>query len=269
MQSGDIKTLEDLREELRQPNKDYQYLSRENQKQYQEIIRLDNENKDLKDALDVYSHQQPSYDEPDYRGYGDRRRGKGLLFWILVPVITVLLMAAAASATSYFTTGSFIPKKPSQAAQKLDQDREPSGDNAPGAGETPAVTDTPEPVNGDQEASEEQLSGTNTPSAPELTPTPTHGSLMGINNRYAILNGNDVNLRAGKGTDKKSTDKLKKGTYVWILWTEETAENNEEWSYVIVNGMKGYIRSTYLSVLSVEESTNYDSAQPSTVPKET
>ena len=64
----------------------------------------------------------------------------------------------------------------------------------------------------------------------------------------------------------KKIDFLKHGTYVWILQTETNSEN-EKWTQVVVNGVKGYIKSEFLRILTEKESSAY-MAQYTPIPPE-
>ena len=71
---------------------------------------------------------------------------------------------------------------------------------------------------------------------------------------------------AGAGMDKAAIKKIQQGEYVWLI-RNENDKDQTAWSLVNANGTEGYIMSRYLYVLSEEESTAYDSTQPTQAPK--
>ncbi len=100
--------------------------------------------------------------------------------------------------------------------------------------------------------------------APTSTPAPviTEGELL---NRYGTTNAGKLGFREKPDKDGKLITRLDKNTKVYLLRAEMNAAG-ESWTYVEVNGRKGYIKTEYLNALTEEDSRIWDGAQSSPAP---
>lgn len=156
-----------------------------------------------------------------------------------------------------------IPVVNETSGQPEQPEAEPAGESEPTEAPTPEPTEAPAP--------------TETP-APEPAEVPAEEpeaseSMMASNNPDAVncygvvISNNGVNFRNNSNlSEENKISLLKNGTYVWILQTETNSEN-QKWTQVVVNGVKGYIKSEFLRILTEKESSAY-MAQFTPIPPE-
>ena len=132
--------------------------------------------------------------------------------------------------------------------------------------ETPApteeVTETPEPEKTEEPTKEP--TPTDTPTAePEETAAPMIPAGE-VQNRYAKTN-KKVYFRKDASTSAGKIGELKKNTYVYMIYTKE-AEDGDLWTYAMVNGKEGFIKTVFLDSLTEEDSAAHDQAQKTPAP---
>ncbi len=101
----------------------------------------------------------------------------------------------------------------------------------------------------------------NQPTAETPAPEIPVGEMM---NRYGKTNSK-VFFRKDPSTKSSKLSQLGKNTYVYMIHTKEY-DNNEVWTYALVNGKPGYIMTEYLDALTEEDSAAWNQAQASPAP---
>ena len=98
------------------------------------------------------------------------------------------------------------------------------------------------------------------------TPTPAPQIPTGeMINRYGIINFGNINFRNGPSTSAKRLGTLTQNTLVYLILTEDN-DKGELWTYVEVDGQRGYIMTQYLSMLTREDSEAWNRSQASPAP---
>ena len=113
----------------------------------------------------------------------------------------------------------------------------------------------------------EQTEPTPAPETPTPVPTETPAPEIPVGemiNRYGKTNSK-VFFRREASTNSKSQGELKKNTSVYLIYTKEN-ELGETWTYAMVNGKTGYIMTTYLDLLTAEDSAKVDGAKGTPAP---
>ncbi len=130
---------------------------------------------------------------------------------------------------------------------------------------TEAPTEAPTPT--DAPAEETEPVETTAPETPTTVPTDTPAPEIPVGemiNRYGKTNSK-VFFRKEASTNSRSQGELKKNTSVYLIYTKEN-ELGETWTYAMVNGKTGYIMTTYLDLLTAEDSAKVDGAKGTPAP---
>ena len=140
----------------------------------------------------------------------------------------------------------------------------PTGDNTPET-DTPENNETgigtPESNNPETDKPETDQPAADQPKAETPAPEIPVGEMM---NRYGKTNSK-VFFRKDPSTKSSKLSQLSKNAYVYMIHTKEY-DNNEVWTYALVNGKPGYIMTEYLDALTEEDSAAWDNAQSSPAP---
>ena len=131
--------------------------------------------------------------------------------------------------------------------------------NVPENGET--GIGTPESNNPETDKPETDQPAASQPEVETPAPEIPVGEMM---NRYGKTNSK-VFFRKDPSTKSSKLSQLGKNTYVYMIHTKEY-DNNEVWTYALVNGKPGYIMTEYLDALTEEDSKAWDQAQSSPAP---
>ena len=84
-------------------------------------------------------------------------------------------------------------------------------------------------------------------------------------NLYGYTTSN-VNLREEATSNSKTKNQLKKNVYLYIVENVFGEDDGTVWSHVLYNGAEGYILSRFITVMSFDDSSNYNLAQSTPVP---
>ena len=120
---------------------------------------------------------------------------------------------------------------------------------------------TPESNNPETNNPEADQNTVSQPAAETPAPEIPVGEMM---NRYGKTNSK-VFFRKDPSTKSNKLSQLGKNTYVYMIHTKEY-DNNEVWTYALVNGKPGYIMTEYLDALTEEDSAAWNQAQASPAP---
>ena len=120
---------------------------------------------------------------------------------------------------------------------------------------------TAESNNPETDKPETDQPAVNQPTVETPAPEIPVGEMM---NRYGKTNSK-VFFRKDPSTKASKLSQLSKNTYVYMIHTKEY-DNNEVWTYALVNGKAGYIMTEYLDALTEEDSAAWDKAQSSPAP---
>ena len=84
-------------------------------------------------------------------------------------------------------------------------------------------------------------------------------------NRYGLTNAGKLALREQPDKKGKELARLDKGIHVYMYRADQNSAG-ESWTYVEVNGRRGYIKTEFLSALTQQDSDEWDSIQPTRAP---
>ena len=131
---------------------------------------------------------------------------------------------------------------------------EPAAEPAPAAEPVPAAE--PEPAAEPAPAAEQE------PVTVTEAPVIVDGEMM---NRYGLTNAGKLALREQPDKKGKELARLDKGIHVYMYRADQNSAG-ESWTYVEVNGRRGYIKTEFLSALTQQDSDEWDSIQPTRAP---
>ena len=113
---------------------------------------------------------------------------------------------------------------------------------------------------------ETQTDGSETEPTPSPEPTDAPVISEGVMlNRYGKTNAGKLAFREQPDADGRLITRLDKETYVYLL-RAELNDAGDSWTYVEINGQRGYIKTEFLDMLTAEDSDLYNSTLASPAP---